>query len=140
MELTTQNGTHLKFYDSIKEIPSRTLMQFQIHLMQHQGMGSTFDELDRRFEMLDTFLSAGRIEDAIRERENMRLGFFVMFQGIDTKCVAAACLVREINGKAVSITSDEQIQAVAKAMQEGDITTGQLDEVVFGVKKNSMPN
>ena len=130
-----KKGRKIELYDSIKDMPARRLMQFQLHLTQHHGMGSTFEELDAREERIGMFLAAGRVADAYREWENRRLGFWAMMQGINTATVALACLVRSVDGEAVEVRTDEQMRRVALVLEETDISQAEVEEILETVKK-----
>lgn len=139
MEIT-KNGTVMVFYDSIKEIPAGRLLGFQLQLTQHGSMGSTFEEVDAQSERLDAFLSAGRVEDAIGERQNQRFAFWYMFNNINTQNLVLANLAKEINGVPVSIKTDEDALRVCRIIEGTDISVAEVEETIETVKKKSIPN
>lgn len=134
MELEKSN-VKMVFYDSIKEIPAGRLLAFQLQLTQHNSMGSTFEEVDSGNERLDAFLSAGRVEDAIGERQNQRFAFWYMFNNINTQNLVLANLVKEINGTPVVIRKDEDALKVCRLIEETDISVAEVEEIIEKIKK-----
>lgn len=130
-----KGGRRIEIYDSVKKIPAGRLMGFQLHLLQHSNCGSTFDEVDANCQRIDEYYEAGRIEDARRARENQRMGFWLMFQDINSSTVALAHLVHAIDGVAVQVTTDAEMLRVAKLLEATDITQEEVDELLDRVKK-----
>lgn len=137
------DGKEIEFYTSAKDIPARQLMLFQLHLAQHNGMGSTFEEIDARFQRLDEFLSAGMLDEAINERKNMRYSYYMMMDKLNTATLPAACAIKSIDGVRVSIRTDEDIERYARLLQgeeNGEVTgdgmsTNGLEEVADRLRK-----
>lgn len=61
---------------------------------------------------LDTALSSGSLDNAMRERYNSRLGLHLMCEHISTKARALADVVYSINGKSVASNTEEEMMAI----------------------------
>lgn len=130
-----RGGRKFELYDSIKEMPAGRLMAFQLHLTQHHSLGSTFDELDARDERMGMFLAAGRVEDAHQEWLNKRMGFWLMFEGINTCTIALAQLVKAVDGVPVQVRTDEEMKEMARLIESTDISQAEVEDIIEKVKK-----
>jgi hypothetical protein len=125
------------FYDSIKEMPIQRHNVMQVFLMQESGIGSTMQAVEAHFKTLDALLVSGKVEDAIKERQNLHISFYCAIEKIDFKSFAFACMIKSINGKQVGITEDALKDAIDKL--EG-LTVGQVDDILESLKKNCIGN
>jgi hypothetical protein len=125
------------FYDSIKEMPIQRHNTMQVFLMQDSGIGSTMQAVEAHFKTLDALLVSGKVEDAIKERQNLHISFYCALEKIDFKSFAFACMIESINGKQVGITEDALKDAIDKL--EG-LTVGQVDDILEELKKNCIGN
>lgn len=137
-EVQLSNGTKIEFYDDIKEIPMYKLNAFQAALIQDAGMGSTIEDIDARLAKLDAFLAAGKCEEALQERQNMRFGLFFLLSGINTRSACLAHLVATVNGQAVRDTTDEDVLKIARTLEAGGLTMLQVLGLTGELKKKSM--
>lgn len=110
--------SEIVFYDTIRELPIFRLNEFQIHLLQDAGIGSTLFDLDKRFDMLDTQLAAGNVQEAFAERLNSRLGLYLLFDSISTKSRCLADLVYSLDGNVVTDFSDENLLRISKEIDK----------------------
>jgi hypothetical protein len=125
------------FYDSIKEMPIKRHNTMQVFLMQDSGIGSTMQAVEAHFKTLDALLVSGKVEDAIKERQNLHIGFYCALEKIDFKSFAFACMIASINGKQVGITEDALKDAIDKLK---GLTVGQVDDLLEELKKNCIGN
>ena len=49
------------------------------------GIGSDMNAIDSHFAALDGFLAGNKIDDAKKERENMRFAFYTMLEQVNYK-------------------------------------------------------
>lgn len=129
----TINNTEYKFYASAKEMPIKLYNQVQRFLLQDMGIGSTMEAIDERFAVLDSLLSAGKIEEAIQERENQRFAFYTMIQGVNYRSLAFACHIFSIGGERLKDYSEENLQDVTNDL---NISVKEVDEIMADLKKN----
>jgi len=135
-ELTLiKSGITVGVYDDIHELPEYKLIAFQIALMQDAGMGSSIEDVDARLAKYDSFCSAGKLPEALRERANMRLGMFFLLEGVSTKALALANLVATIGGVPVADATDEDILKISRVLISGGITHGELTGLIDTIKK-----
>jgi len=132
-------GQTIEFQDDIQELTIARLNKFELHLLQDAGMGSTLTDLDLRFQNLDAFLSAGKLAEAMRERENSNFGLFMLFSGISTKGRALADLVHSIDGVVQTDFSDSACILISGVIAER-VTFANAEEIAESVKKKLMPN
>jgi hypothetical protein len=125
------------FYESIKEMPIHRHTVMQVFLMQDSGIGSTMQAVEAHFKTLDSLLVSGKLEDAVKERQNMHIGFYCALEKIDFKSFAFACMIESINGKQVGITEDALKDVIDKL---DGLNVGQLDDLLEGLKKNCIGN
>ena len=123
----------VKIYDSIEELPMKRFHKYNKMLLIDSGLGSDLSDFDRHISRAAAFLKEGKTEQAIIEMENMRQNIYNIQSGIDPKMLAFACLVAEIEGKAVTDISDDALRALAEEF--GDITKKDLTDTMESVKK-----
>lgn len=121
-----------QFYSSIKEMPIERYNTLQLFLMQDSGIGSTMKDVDNHFKQLDVFLSAGKIQEAINERQNLHMNLYSMINKINVKSKALACFVHSVDGREFDQeTLPEKMNAS---------TIGELTELLNELKKNCISN
>ena len=126
--------TDISFYDSIMDIPMHRLNEFQIHLSQDAGIGSTLLDFDRRMESVDMALSANDMPTAIQERYNSRLGLFLMLGRVSTAARCLADLVYSIDGVALADFSNDGLLEVHRRIMER-MTQTDVSELIDKLKK-----
>lgn len=134
------NAHSITFYNSIKELPEWKWQKLQLIILQQEGIGSTLKDVDSHFERLDTFLRAGKLEDAIEERYNLRFNFNAIINGISVKSMLLACLVENIDGKPVDISTDDGMKQVHDRILQTNIAAGRIDELLDELKKKLLMN
>lgn len=136
MEITLpKSKKRVLFFDDIKTLPIERLNEFQVQLMQDSGMGSTLFDIDKREQRTDAFLAAGQVAEAMQERDNKRMGLFLLFEKINTKSLCLSYLVQSVDGVAVECETDAQAVKLAKTLEKGGITFAQVSEIVETLKK-----
>lgn len=125
----------VEFYDSILELPMRRLNEFNIHLAQDAGIGSTLGSFDERMGALVTALNSGSISNAIAEHYNARLGLYLMLEeGISTTARCLADVVRKVNGASVATHSEAEMMDVHHTLSIW-MSQAQAEEVAANLKK-----
>jgi len=131
-------GKHkVNFYDSIKEMPISRYNALQSFLMQDVGIGSTMASIENHFKTLDAYLGAGKYDEAIQERQNLHINFYVAIEKIDFKSLSFACMIASIDNKPVGISDSELTDAIKKL---NDLTVEQVDDILNELKKNCIGN
>jgi hypothetical protein len=102
----------VEFYETIGELPMRRLNEFNIHLSQDAGIGSTLTDWDERMAAIDVAISSGSLENTMRERYNSRLGLYLLFEHINTKARALADVVYSVNGQRVASNTEDEMMEV----------------------------
>ena len=122
------------FYDSIHDLPMFRLNEFQIHLSQDAGIGSSLMDWDKRMDGVHLALSHNETANAIKELYNSRLGLFLMFEGISTVARCLADLVYSIDGFKLDRFDDESLKRVHQRIMQV-MTTNQVSELTEALKK-----
>lgn len=134
---TALSGETLMLYSSTKEMPIKLHNMSQRYLLLDMGIGSDMGAIDERFRSMDAYLSAGKIEEAKQERENLRFGFYTMIQQVSYKALAFGCHVFSINGTRVEDRSEEGLTAMLDPLE---ISMQDVEETLSEVKKNFNTN
>ncbi len=133
VELTA--GVKIRLYSSIKEMPVKVFNIFQGYMIQESGIGSTMDSVNDHFEKLDTFLSSGKIEDAIVERENLHYNIYSALEGISYKSLAFGCFIHSVDNEILSDYSMESLQEMLDRLSDRGLTIGMVEEQLDQIKK-----
>jgi len=129
----TINNQSVKLYASTKEMPVKLYNLTQKYLLQDMGIGSDMNAIDERFSSIDSYLSAGKLEEAIQERENQRFAFYTMIQGVSYKSLAFACHIHSIDDMKVTDYSEDNLTAMSEKF---DFSMFELEEILEDLKKN----
>lgn len=105
----------------------------QRYLLQDMGIGSDMQAIDDHFKSLDAFLAADKLDDAKKERENMRFAFYTMLEQVNYKSLAFGCHIFSLNGVEITDRSEEAITELVGGL---DISVEHADEILQEVKKN----
>lgn len=127
------NGQSVKLYASTKEMPVKLYNLTQKYLLQDMGIGSDMSAIDERFASIDSYLSAGKISEAIQERENQRFAFYTMIQGVSYKSLAFACHIHSIDNVKITDYSEDNLTAMSEKF---DFSVYELEETLDDLKKN----
>ena len=122
------------FYDSIRDVPMFRLNEFQIHLCEDAGIGSTLEDFDRRLENMQVSLGAGDTANASTELYNTRLGLFLMLDRVSTAARCLADLVYSINGVPIADFSDDALMEVHRQITER-MSLAEVAELIDDLKK-----
>lgn len=140
IDLQINKRTTVKLYNSIKEMPITLHNLSQRYLMQDSGIGSDLNAVDSHFKILDSLLSANKLEEANRERINLRYTFYVMLEGIDFKTPALACYIYSVNDQKITDYSEEALKNLVQTLSEEGLTMGMVEDQLTDLKKNFSMN
>lgn len=126
-------GQQIVLYSSIKEMPIKMYNLTQRYILQDMGIGSDMPAIDSHFTALDGFLAANKIDDAKKERENMRFAFYTMLERVNYKSLTFGCHIFSVDGVEVTDRSEEAITALLETLT---ISFEQAEEILAEVKKN----
>lgn len=134
---TVKIGRHeFKFYSSIKEMPVERYNTLQLLLMQDTGIGSSMKDVDSHFRQLDIYLGAGKIQEAITERQNLHMNFYAMIEKFNVKSKALTCFLHSVDGQEVK--EDAEMDEAIKKMNAG--TVAEVFDLLEELKKNCISN
>lgn len=128
----------LQVYGSIKELPIRRSKSFNKYLMIDAGIGARMEDVDDHMGNLLHFLGNGKAQEAMDEAKNMRLNFYQMLMGLDSRCMSMLCLVHSVNG--VPFTDDSEGGLIALKDRLSEYPVGALEDALEEVKKNLIPS
>jgi hypothetical protein len=139
VDLKLKSNT-ISFYSSIHELPIELFTLFNSYVIQAIGIGTNIKDINTRFVNLDSFLSAGKITEAVQERTNMHMGIFYGLERINIDHISFACLVHSINGQEITDYSEEGLRRTIKKLSTMGLTNGLVREYLDEVKKNLIEN
>ena len=126
--------SEVAFYNSIQDVPMFRLNEFQIHLCQDAGIGSTLLDWDKRLENVNASLAAGDVANATTELYNARLGMFLLFDSVSTVARCLADVVFSINGQPITDFSNDGLLQVHRLLMQR-LSNGQAVEILDTLKK-----
>lgn len=133
-EVKTDKGTIL-VNESIKELPISRYTDFNKYIIQDTGIGSDVHAIMKHFALLDSFLAAGKIDDARRERLNLHFNFVVAINKINITHISFAVLIKSINGQAIDDYSERGLERVCQTIGEIGVGRQELEGILSDVKK-----
>jgi hypothetical protein len=134
------NFNTITLYASIHELPIELFTLFNSYVIQSLGIGTTIADINTRFSNLDSFLSAGKVQEALQERTNMHMGLFYGLEKINIEHICFACLVHSINGKEIEDYSEEGLRRTLKRLSKMGLTNQLVRVYLEEVKKNLIQN
>ena len=105
----------------------------QRYILQDMGIGSDMPAIDEHFRSLDAFLASNKVDDALRERENMRFAFYTMLEQVNYKSLTFGCHIFSVDGIEITDRSEE---AITELLNTLTISYEQAEEILAEVKKN----
>ncbi len=130
-------GQKIVLYSSIKEMPIKLYNLTQRYILQDMGIGSDMPAIDEHFRSLDAFLAANKVDDALKERENMRFNFYTMLEQVNYKSLTFGCHIFSVDGVEITDRSEEAITTLLNTLL---ISFEQAEEILAEVKKNFTMN
>lgn len=135
-----KHGNSFRIHETQKQLPINRYTDFQKYVLQDAGIGSTLADIDRHFQMLHSFLGAGKVEEAARESHNMHINLYLAINKISTKNISFACLIESINDKPITDFSESNLIQVCNALGEMGLTDEMLSDLLGDLKKNLILN
>lgn len=135
IKLGEKEDTEIVLYNSIQEIKSKRYIALQKYVLLDSCVGSTFSDITKHFEKIDYFLEHKKVNEAKNERQNLHIGMYLQIEGMSTKMLSLACLVKSINGVEYEDFTEDGLQIVSEEIQKTDLTIGKIEELLSGLKK-----
>lgn len=126
----------LMIYESIKELPVVRYNKMQTYLMLDSGIGSTMADIEKRFQNLDTYLSAGRLEEALEERNNLQFAIYSNINAINYRSLSFACLVHSFKGIQNHDLEETGLSELLEKLSKAGLTQFMVQEELDDLKKN----
>lgn len=136
--ITTNKGI-ISVWEDPKELPIDRFADFQKYAIQDVGIGSTMEDINRHYSLLDSFLSAGKIDEARMERQNLHFNLYLAISEIQITDITFACFVQSVNSTTIIDYSESGLQNTCKLLAEIELNRGQLEEVLSEIKKKLIP-
>lgn len=125
----------ITLFDSPTEIPIKNYNELNNYALEAAELGSSIDAVNKRFEKIDTFLAAGKTEEAVKERLNQTQTFYNIFSRRNLTGLQFCCLIHTMDGKRFKDLSEENIKEVLEILSDEGLTQEKIDELTEGVKK-----
>jgi hypothetical protein len=135
--VTTDKGVEIKFYSSAKECSIDRYTEFQKYLLIESGIGSTCEDISRRFQNIDLLITSEKYSEAKTENENAFYALNSVLNGISYTSVAFACLVACIGQEMATDLSEDGLFATAEKIKQSGLTQQDLEDYIDDVKKKS---
>ena len=132
--VTTKIGKHtVEVYDSIEEMPIVRFHRYQKHLLIDAGIGADIAAFDTRIERTRRYMLTGDAKNAALELDNLRQAVNLIQSGVSPKHLAYCALVKSIDGVETDGLSDDQVQRICKALEDG--TDAEITAALADAKK-----
>ena len=143
MRIVKLTGGNIKIRESIKELPIDRFTDFQKYLVQDSGIGSDMGAVNNHFGKWDRLASAGKIDEAMRERHNLHMNIFLMINQINIQHITFCCLVDSVNSGGdvfdpITDYSESAMHDLSKKLGQMGLTHGDVADILESVKKNSI--
>ena len=126
-------GKHtVKMYDTIDELPIVRFHKYQKYILVDSGIGGDLQAFDSRLEKTRRFIQENKTDQAMKELQNLRQGFYFIQTGLMPKHRAFAALVTEVDGKEYEL-SDANIEKIVEVLS--DVSIKELADQIDSVKK-----
>lgn len=129
-------GTEIKMYSDIRELPMRRYIEFQKNLLIDTGIGSNMDDVDKHFNSLFQYLNHEKIQDAVKESQNLYRNIYAVLNGHNTKLTTLCCFIYSVGKFKCEDITDEGLQVTAQHLINKRITWGEIESHFDEVKKN----
>lgn len=129
-----------EIYQNSSELPAVRYKEFQKFLLMDAGIGSDIASVNERFAALFKFLAAKKIDESMREAENLYYTHFSILDQINYTQMALGVLIHSINGQVLTDFSTDKVRAYVDELSGYGLTQYHIDEYVNDVKKNSELN
>ncbi|GAB4042588.1 hypothetical protein [Spirosoma litoris] len=106
-------------YDSAYKLPESRRTEFSYYNLIHSAIGSTLQDYERNFDILEVLVAAKEIDDTLTAINNIRYLFFnILHKQIAPNVLALSCLVRTVNGEQWDDYSPEGLEELARKLSE----------------------
>jgi len=133
-------GTTVELYDNIEDLPIRNYNLLNEYALLDYEIGSTLQDIDKRFQRMDTFLVNSKLPEAIQERKNLHQTFWNAMNGTNFPALQFGCMISSVNGKPVTDYTKEGIERLINELSDKGLKQGIVKEATSEVKKKSGSN
>lgn len=127
-------GKHIvEYYDSIDELPVVRFHKWQKFVMIDSGIGADISAFDQHIEKARRYVKLGQADNAEKELMNLRQSVYFIQNELSPAHLAFAALVKSLDGKECTDTSDNALQELCRRFAEFNID--ELAGEVGSVKK-----
>lgn len=134
------NGITIEMYEDIDELPILNYNSYNEYALLDYEIGSTIQDIAKRFEKLDRFLGAEKIPEAIQERKNLHFLFHNMLSGVNYPSLQFACFIHSVNGKKLHDLRQESLQVILDNLSKKGLSIGSVFTLLKGLKKKLQSN
>ena len=127
------NGHKVVIYDSIDELPMVRFHKYSRMLLVDAGVGSDINDFDAHIERAVRYIRKGDNDNAAKELENLRQNVYLILQEQSVKDLSFACLVKEIDGRAMDDLSEQGLAEVLHLL--GGAPRKEIADTLGSVKK-----
>lgn len=125
----------IDFFDSSQSLPIKRFHSFNKYMMMASDVGSDFGDYDARITRLRDFIKSDLKEEAEKELINFKQSLFNGLNEISPSNFALAMLVKSIDGKPVSVKTDEEIEYIIDKLDKAGYTKKEREDKTSEVKK-----
>lgn len=128
IELTIRKGirnTHVKFYNSIDDLPIERFMKANKYWMLHDSIGSDISDFDKNHFAKFTLI-AGDKDKTLKELANFRILVYNIMNEINVEHLSFAVLVHSINNVEIHDFSEQSLRSVLKRLSDAGLTQEML--------------
>jgi len=133
------SGRILHRYQNAKDMPAGRFHAFQKYIIEEWATGGTIQAVDAKFGIIGQLIADKSTEKALRELNNIRMGFNYMLNEVNIKSYAFACTVAGIDDVKFEDYSESALKEIIKSV-EREISQTEIEEVVGDLKKKSKIN
>ncbi len=130
-------GNRLKIYENIDELPIDNYNMANEYSLLDYEIGGTLEDIAKKFKRLDSFLAAGKLAEAIQERNNLNNTFWYMLNHVNFPALQFGCYIHSVNDHLIKDYSQD---AIKKLLIKLRVSQGEVKKTSQEVKKNSNNN
>lgn len=132
-QLKIANHT-VTLYDSVDEMPIERYHKFNQLLVLHSGLGADLDAAAEKVLLIRNLIAQKQNEKADVELLNLQQIFAFVYSSIDPRDRAFACLIKTLDGKEITETTDAGLDEIVKVFGK-ILSKSERDNVINTVKK-----
>lgn len=127
----------IEYYENPETIPYRRYQRFCSLLASENETGDNFSSLDKRVSRSIAYIASDERQAAINELSNLRMALHNVSSEIGLKGLAAAVMVKSIDGVPCDDISIEGLQKTLDKLSELGVSKKDIDDTTSDLKKKS---